>query len=105
MSNTPPKEATQVRIFSVALVVVLVAFAPLAIVSSESNRSLSYAKVSQILLPGTGGHGDWVTYDPANGYVYLGHHGSDIIVINAENNSIVADINSIPKPNGIAYDS
>jgi len=37
--------------------------------------------------------------------VYLGHHGSDVIVINTENNSIIADINGIPEPNGIAYDS
>jgi len=86
-------------------VVVLVACVPLTIVSAQSNRSLSYTKVNQILLPGTGGHGDWVTYDSDNGYVYLGHHGSDVIVINTENNSIIADINGIPKPNGIAYDS
>ena len=83
----------------------MVACAPLTIVSAQSNRSLSYAKVNQILLPGTGGHGDWVTYDSANGYVYLGHHDSDVIVINTKNNLIIADINGIPKPNGIAYDS
>jgi len=78
---------------------------PISIVSAQSSRSLSYSKVDQISLPGTGGHGDWVTYDPANGYVYLGHHGSDIIVIDTANNSIIADINGVPEPNGIAYDS
>ncbi|MFI5450354.1 MAG: hypothetical protein ACHQ03_11395 [Candidatus Bathyarchaeia archaeon] len=84
---------------------VLVACTPLTIVTAQTNRSLNYTKVNQILLPGTGGHGDWVTYDPANGYIYLSHHGSDVIVINTANNSIIADINGIPQPNGIAYDS
>ncbi|HKM76740.1 MAG TPA: hypothetical protein VJZ32_09990 [Candidatus Bathyarchaeia archaeon] len=88
-----------------ALVIIMFAFGSLAPVMAQSSRTLSYNRVNQISLPGSGGHGDWVTYDPANGYVYLGHHGSDLIVINTANNSIIADVDGIPRPNGIAYDS
>lgn len=70
-----------------------------------SAGSMSFHLVTKISLPGTGGHGDWVTYDPGTNSVYVALHGSGVAVIDAETNKVVKDVESIKGPNGIAYDS
>ena len=105
MTRIPKNHNRPLQALPCIVLIIVLAFGSLITVMAQSGRTLSYNRVNQIPLPGSGGHGDWVTYDSANGYVYLGHHGSDIIVIDTANNSIIADINGVPEPNGIAYDS
>ena len=66
---------------------------------------VQYTQVATIPLPGKGGHGDWVTYDPDTNSVYVALNESGVAVIDAGANKVVADIDPIPVPNGIAYDS
>ena len=66
---------------------------------------IQYTQIATIPLPGKGGHGDWVTYDPDTNSVYVALHESGVAVIDTGANKVVADIDPIPEPNGIAYDS
>ncbi len=53
-------------------------------VSGPPSASNGYALVTTISLPGPAGHGDWVAYDPSNGYIYLSHHGSNFVVVDTK---------------------
>ncbi len=66
---------------------------------------MEYTLVATVPLPGKAGHGDWVTYDPEMNSVYIALHESGVAVIDADANTVVADIEPVPAPNGIAYDS
>ena len=70
-----------------------------------SAASVDYTLVTKVQLPGMGGHGDWVAYDPATNKVYVALHESGVAVIDAATNAIVADIEPIKGPNVIAFDS
>jgi YVTN family beta-propeller protein len=93
----------------VALAVSPVTLAPVGPSTAQAMAVMAamvqYTQVATIPLPGKGGHGDWVTYDPATNSVYVALHESGVAVIDAGANKVVADIDPIPGPNGIAYDS
>lgn len=57
-----------------------------------------------IQLPGTlGGHGDWVTYDPATQTVWLAQSpDNEVVVIDARTNTVKATIPGVNNGNGIA---
>jgi DNA-binding beta-propeller fold protein YncE len=69
-----------------------------ALAASESGGPSSvangYTLVATIPLPGPAGHGDWVAYDSGNGYIYLSHHGSNLVVVDPKTNTVVANIQS-----------
>jgi hypothetical protein len=95
------------------LIVVLAAYPVMLAPGSPSTAQttagmvamIPYTQVTTIPLPGKGGHGDWVTYDPDTNSVYVALHESGVAVIDADANKVVADVDPIPGPNGIAYDS
>jgi YVTN family beta-propeller protein len=64
-----------------------------------------YTLVGTIPLPGPAGHGDWVAYDPSNQYIYLSHHGSNVVVIDTKTNKVIANISSpdLNSPDVIAF--
>jgi hypothetical protein len=66
-----------------------------------------FTLVRTIPLPGPAGHGDWVAYDPGNGYIYLSHHGTNVVVVDTKTNKVVANIDSpdLSTPDVIAFDS
>ncbi len=66
---------------------------------------MEYTLVTTVPLPGKAGPGDWVIYDPEMNSVYVALHESGVAVIDAEANTVVADVEPVPAPNGIAYDS
>lgn len=87
----------------ISLVAALVAFATLGLVASPGmGRGYAFGLVATIPLPGTGGHGDWVTYDPGTNDVYVALHKSGMAVINATAKQVWADVEPIAGPNGIA---
>ncbi len=60
-----------------------------------------------IPLPGPPGHGDWVAYDASNGYIYLSHHGTNVIVVDTKTNKVIANIDSpdLDTPDVITFDA
>jgi YVTN family beta-propeller protein len=75
------------------------------VVFPVSAAPVDYSLVTKIQLPGMGGHGDWVTYDPGTNKVYVALHESGVAVVDAASNAVAADVEPIKGPNGIAYDS
>jgi LPXTG-motif cell wall-anchored protein len=67
-------------------------------------QSRSFTLVKTIALPGTGGHGDWVDFDPSNGLVYVALHQSGVAVVDPAAGKVVADVEPVAGPNGIAHD-
>jgi YVTN family beta-propeller protein len=65
-----------------------------------------YTLIGTIPLPGPSGHGDWVAYDPSNEYIYLSHHGANVVVVDTKTNKVVANISSpdLSTPDGITFD-
>ncbi len=92
-------------------VVVALAACPLMLAPADPSPAqttfgmIPYTLAATVPLPGKGGHGDWVTYDPDTDSVYVALHGSGVAVIDAGANKVVADVEPISAPNGIAYDS
>jgi len=97
---------------------VLVLFAALGLAASCGGSSPSgtagatanpappnFKLATTIALPGTGGHGDLVSYDAAKKLVYLAHHGDDLVVIDPTSKKVTADIKVGADPNGVAFDS
>ena len=80
-------------------------FAALVVFPVSAAAPVNYTLVAKISLPGKGGHGDWVTFDPATKKVYVALHESGVAVVDVTSNAVVADIEPIAGPNGIAYDS
>jgi YVTN family beta-propeller protein len=85
------------------LLVVGAAIAGLALPASA--MPMAFHLVTRIQLPGTGGHGDMVEFDPQNNRVYLSLHGSGVAVIDPSTNTVVATVEPIKGPNGIAFDT
>ena len=75
--------------------------------SGPASAPNGFALVSTIPLPGPAGHGDWVAYDQSNGYIYLSHHGMNVVVVDTKTNKVVANIDSpdLNTPDVIAFDS
>jgi DNA-binding beta-propeller fold protein YncE len=46
--------------------------------------------VTKITLPGKGGHGDWVAFDPGANKVYVALHGSGVAVVDVATNKVTA---------------
>lgn len=101
--NCGMKGLTTILLLGVLVAITVTAPLPAAF-AQVGARIVSYSPGSTIPLPGPPGHGDWVTYDPANGYVYLAHCGSNVVIVSMATNTIVTNIENIPGPNGIAYD-
>ncbi len=70
-----------------------------------SAASLQFSLVAKIALPGKGGHGDWVTYDPDTKDVYVALHESGVAIVDTVARKVVADVEPVKGPNGIAYDA
>ncbi len=87
------------------MLVLVCVLGALVVTLPVSAGSIGYRMVTKISLPGKGGHGDWVTYDPGTNSVYVALHGSGVAVIGAATNKVVTDVDPIKGPNGIAYDS
>lgn len=66
-----------------------------------------YTLVAAIPLPVPAGHGDRVAYDPGNAYIYLSHHGSNVVVVDTKTNKVVANSGSpgLNTPDVMAFDS
>lgn len=71
------------------------------------SNSNDYALETKIPLPGPAGHGDWVAYDPGTGYIYLSHHGSNLVVVDPRSHAVIANIQSpnLKTPDVMAFDS
>jgi hypothetical protein len=76
-------------------------------ISGPPPAANGYTLVTTIPLPGPAGHGDWVSYDPSNGFIYLSHHGSNFVVVDTKTNKIVANIDSpdLNTPDVMGFDS
>jgi DNA-binding beta-propeller fold protein YncE len=62
-----------------------------------------YKLVKTIDLPGKGGHGDWVVFDPATDLIWLAQSPDhDVVVIDAKTHAVKAVIGGIEDANGIA---
>jgi YVTN family beta-propeller protein len=75
-----------------------------AVPAAPAATSAPFQRIGTIALPGTGGHGDWVAYDPGADRIYVALHGSGMAVIDPAANRVVATVEPIKGPNGIAYD-
>ena len=78
---------------------------PVSPSAASAAGMMEYTLVATVALPGKAGLGDWVTYDPEMNSVYVALHESGVAVIDADSNAVVADVEPVPAPNGIAYDS
>jgi DNA-binding beta-propeller fold protein YncE len=76
----------------------------LGVAAPLSAAQTEYKLVATIDLPGDkGGHGDWVTFDPATDTVWLAQAPAhDVVVIDARTNRIKKVIGGIEEGNGIA---
>lgn len=61
--------------------------------------------VDKISLPGQGGHGDWVEYDPGNGYVYIALADKGVAVVDTASDKVVHYLPSLDHPEGEAADA
>jgi len=64
-----------------------------------------YVKVAEIYLPCPTGHGDWVSYDPSNGMVYVSMKEDGMAVIDTRTNTVAHVFKDIPQPNGMAFNA
>ncbi len=67
--------------------------------------SYHYVLVDKIQLPGTGGHGDWVSFDPSNGYIYLSLTDANMAVIDTATDTVVHTVTGIDHPEGLDFDA
>ncbi len=67
-------------------------------------RAFDFSPVTKIQLPGAAGHGDWVAYDPTTHAMYIALHKSGVAVVDTVRNRVLAEVQPIADPNGIAYD-
>jgi DNA-binding beta-propeller fold protein YncE len=68
-----------------------------------SDSVPDFSLVTTIQLPGTvGGHGDWVTYDPATHTVWLSQSpDNNVVVIDTKTNTVKTTISGVDNANGI----
>lgn len=63
-----------------------------------------YRLVKTIDLPGKGGHGDWTTFNPSTGFVWLSQSPNHaIVVIDTRSNTIAHVIPDVANSNGIGF--
>ena len=79
----------------------------LAAVTEPPSVPNGYTLVATIPLPGPAGHGDWVAYDAGNGYIYVSHHGSNLVVVDPTKNTVVANVESpeLKTPDVMTFDA
>ena len=75
-----------------------------ALIAPAVAGSYHFKKIASIELPGKKGHGDLVVFDPSNKMLYVSMP-DDGAVIDTRTNKVVADLQNIPSPNGVAFDS
>lgn len=85
----------------IAALFIAVLFAPAV---TTEGAPAPFQRVGTIVLPGTAGHGDWVTYDPGAGRLYVSLHGSGMAVIDPAAKRVVATAEPIKGPSGNTYD-
>lgn len=73
--------------------------------STAMAASYHFKLVDKITLPGQGGHGDWVTYDPGNGYVYVSLADSGVAVVDTKTDQVVHYLQGLDHPEGEAADA
>jgi DNA-binding beta-propeller fold protein YncE len=80
-------------------------FSGMMIGPSLANTTYTFKLVKKIALPTKPGHGDWVSYDPSNGYIYVSMVDG-MAVIDTKTNKVVHsfDGKDIPSPNCLAFD-
>jgi DNA-binding beta-propeller fold protein YncE len=78
-----------------------------AAMTAPSSAPNGYTLVTKIPLPGPAGHGDWVAYDAGNGYIYVSHHGSNLVVVDPTKNTVVANVESpeLKTPDVMTFDA
>jgi DNA-binding beta-propeller fold protein YncE len=73
--------------------------------SVAGAQSQQYELVKMIALPGVGGHGDWVTYDPETETVWLSQSPDhNVVVIDANTLAIKHTVTGVASGNGIDID-
>lgn len=101
-----PKRTGALALFgAISLATACGGSSPGGIAAPTGNPAPNFKLAATVPLPGSGGHGDLVAYDPAKKLVYLAHHGDDLVVIDPTAKKITADVKVGADPNGVAFDS
>ncbi len=108
--KTSPRKTVTVVLMMVALFAAAGVYGEARAASpggGSPSMSSNYTLVTTIPLPGPAGHGDWVAYDAGNGYIYLSHHGSNLVVVDPKTNTVVANIESplMKTPDVMTFDA
>jgi len=105
--NRQRKMATAVLMTAVLIVALGVGTGAEAAMTAAPPAPNGYTLMTKIPLPGPAGHGDWVAYDSGNGYIYLSHHGSNLVVVDPKTNTVVANIDSplLKTPDVMTFDA
>jgi len=105
--NRQRKMATAVLMTAVLIVALGVETGAEAAMTAAPPAPNGYTLMTKIPLPGPAGHGDWVAYDSGNGYIYLSHHGSNLVVVDPKTNTVVANIDSplLKTPDVMTFDA
>ncbi|WP_206954479.1 YncE family protein [Trinickia acidisoli] len=90
-------------LFKTACLAIAMACAIAGPTSANASTATHYKLVKTIDLPGKGGHGDWVVFDPATREIWLAQSPDhDVVVLDADTLGVKATIAGIEDGNGIA---
>ncbi len=105
--NRGKQFATAILMTAAVIVAVGTGSGAQAAMTGSPSSANAYPLVGKIPLPGPAGHGDWVAYDSGTGYIYVSHHGSNLVVVNPKTNTVVANIASpeLKGPDVMAFES
>lgn len=72
--------------------------------SAFAHTNYKFEKIATVKLEGPAGHGDLLSFDPANHRLFIAMHDHGVSVVDTQTNKLVKYIPNIPSPNGSAID-
>jgi DNA-binding beta-propeller fold protein YncE len=72
--------------------------------SAFAATQYKFEKIATIKLKGPAGHGDLLSFDPANNRIFVAMHDHGVCVVDTQTNKLIKYIPDVPAPNGSDID-
>lgn len=72
--------------------------------SAFAATHYKFEKIATIKLKGPAGHGDLLSFDPANGRLFIAMHDHGVDVVDTKTNKVIKYFSDVPAPNGSDID-
>lgn len=89
---------------SVILGGIAVLFMGMLSLSASAATHYKFEKIATIKLKGPAGHGDLLSFDPANNRLFVAMHDHGVCVVDTKTNKLIKYISDVPAPNGSDID-